>query len=251
MKNIKKMEINSKSVVESLSGASSEIIEYLPYLLQDLWELGGGTDELLEMLEKNTGTIKSNDKVLDLCCGKGVVLINLAKKYKCGGVGIDLFEPFIIEAKEKAVQNQVKHQIKFEVMDIKDAIKCFSGYDVVIYGGDTDVLGTEIESLQKVVSCCKSKGYIIYESASDSLEEVFKSVKKTGLQIIDQSVMQKENIVNINNYNNNKIKQRADELIERFPLKKTLFENYVISQVKESYELENNLIWFRFLLQCG
>jgi len=244
------MEVNNQSIVDSLSGSDNKIIEHLPYLLQDLWELGGGTDKILDLLDKNISTFIPSSTVLDLCCGKGAVIISIARKYKCGGKGIDLFEPFIKEARDISARNQIQHLIEFEVMDIKDAVELFTNYDIVIYGRDTDVLGNEIESLKKIAHCCKSKGYIIYESAANSLKDIYKPIKKIGLQIIDEIIVGKEEITEINKVNSEKIKQRVQELIIKYPFQKELFENYVRSQEQESFKLENDLILVRFLLQA-
>lgn len=245
------MEVNKHSIVNSLSGSNDKIFDLLPYLLQDLWELGGGTNRMIELLDRNLSSIIPSSKILDLCCGKGAVIISVANKYKCSGKGIDLFEPFIKDAINKSVQNNIQHLLDFEVMDIKNAVKTFRNYDIVIYGGDTVVLGDEVESLKKISHCCSPKGYIIYEAVLKSFEDGVKSFNEIGLQVIDSSILDKEELEEINKVNNDKIRRRASELIIKYPDQKELFENYVISQEQESFELENNFILVRFLLQCN
>jgi SAM-dependent methyltransferase len=243
------MEINYKSILSSLSGTDDKIIKHLPYLLQDLWELGGGTDRTLDLLDRNLSSSLASSRILDLCCGNGPAIISIAKKHKCGGIGIDLFEPFIIEAREKSFQNNVQHLIKFQVMDIKEAVELFKNFDVVIYGGDTNVLGNEIESLKRIANCCKANGCIILELTMNSLEKIFESIREIGFKVVDKFVIKKEVIVEINKFNNEKINHRAQELIKRYPSQKKLIENYIRSQELESFQLENNLIWCILLLK--
>ena len=90
-----------KSVVLALDGTDSNLFPYLPYILQDLWELGTSPEVVLNLVKKHT-TNQSNLKILDLGCGKGAVSIKLAKELNCQCHGIDAVKEFIDEAKNKA-----------------------------------------------------------------------------------------------------------------------------------------------------
>jgi cyclopropane fatty-acyl-phospholipid synthase-like methyltransferase len=245
------MEIDKSSIVYSLSGSTGDIFDYLPYLFQDLWELGGGSDEIIELIERNCGILNPSAKVLELCCGKGAVLIKIIHKFNCIGKGIDLFEPFINDAVEKAKEYDLSNQIDFEVMDIKDAVNNFRNYDIVIYGSDTNILGDESESLRKITNCCNPNGYLVYETVIKSEKDELKFTKELGLKIIDKQIAQPDEIRKMNDFINQKLIRRAEELIEKFPNQKKLFEEYIAAQKKESFELENNLILVRFLLQLN
>ena len=244
------MEINKTSIVNSLSGTNDDIFIHLPYLLQDLWELGGGTDRILELLESNLSLFLPSSNILELCCGKGAVITSIINKYKCTGTGIDLFEPFIREAIDRAKQENIQDILTFEVMDIKDAVATFRNYDLVVYGNDTDVLGDESESLRKISKCCKPEGYIVYEILVKFYEEDIRFINDLNLRIIDSSIAERDELVRINEFNNKKIRQRATELIAKYPEQKELFENYVAIQEKESEELEDEFVLVRLLLQC-
>ena len=108
-------EIDENSILESLSGNNEPILEYLPYILQDLWELGGGKEEMITILKNNFNNEIKNFNVLDLCCGKGANLIVLASVLGCKGLGIDLFEPFISEANKMAKIFNVTKLVDFIV----------------------------------------------------------------------------------------------------------------------------------------
>ena len=64
-----------ESVVMAMDGTSSNLFPFLPYIFQDLWEIGTSPEIVLTLVKKHT-TDYSNLKVLDLGCGKGAVLIS-------------------------------------------------------------------------------------------------------------------------------------------------------------------------------
>src|SRR5512140_3618904 len=90
-----------EKTAQSLSANDAELLPYLPYLLQDLWELGSNPADIIELIEKNVPN-KSEMKVLDLACGKGAVSIKLAELIECSIKGIDIIPKFIDAANIKA-----------------------------------------------------------------------------------------------------------------------------------------------------
>lgn len=73
-------------------------------------------------------------------------------------------------------------------------------------------------------------------------------ISKTELVIVDKFVYQKNEIKQINSFNTEKIRQRAEDLIFEHPEDEELFKTYVTSQEEESLELENSLCWVILLL---
>ena len=59
-----------EKLAKSSTAESVELIPYLPYLLQDLWELGSSPKDMVHLISKNI-IISEKTKVLDLACGKG------------------------------------------------------------------------------------------------------------------------------------------------------------------------------------
>jgi ubiquinone/menaquinone biosynthesis C-methylase UbiE len=68
------------------------------------------TKQLLDIL-----SIEKDMKVLDIACGKGRTSVQIAKKYGCKVVGIDILENSIKEAKEHAKKHGVEHLVSFQV----------------------------------------------------------------------------------------------------------------------------------------
>ena len=65
------MEEIQNSIVEALDGPDIELYPYLPYLLQDLWEIGADPSIMLALLKNNIK--KKKLRIMDLGCGKAAV----------------------------------------------------------------------------------------------------------------------------------------------------------------------------------
>lgn len=141
-----------EKLAQSLTGDSTDIIPFLPYLLQDLWELGSSPQEMLSLI-KNHIPLNEDGRVLDLGCGKGAVSIRLAKELGCCCQGIDLLPDFVQYAREKAIEYGVGGLCEFTVGDIAEAVQAERGYDLVIYGAVGNILGSQRKILNSRDSC--------------------------------------------------------------------------------------------------
>ena len=122
-----------EKLAKSLTAESVELIPYLPYLLQDLWELGSSPKDMVHLISKNI-IISEKTKVLDLACGKGAVSIKLAKELGCQVKGIDIMKDFIENAKKKAREFKVETLCEFIVGDINQYVEVEKGYDIGKWG---------------------------------------------------------------------------------------------------------------------
>ena len=122
-----------ESVVTAMDGSESKLFPFLPYIFQDLWEIGASPEVIIELVHKHTKN-HSDLKVLDLGCGKGAVSIKLANEFKCKCVGIDAVKKFIKEANEKAKEFGVDDFCRFEVADIREKVKELTHFDIIILG---------------------------------------------------------------------------------------------------------------------
>lgn len=237
-----------KSILTSLSAGDNELFSYLDYILQDLWHLGCDAEPLLNLIQKNVKTTSPDFSVLDLCCGKGATLFKLVNKLGIKGTGIDLYEPFIKTALKKTTEEHLENKLHFQVMDIHDALLKYNGYDLVLFGEDVEIGSDTKETIQKLSGCIKDNGYILYESITSDFKETSENFQ-SFCDIIDHFVYTREDLKSYNEINNLHIKKRTDELIEKYPEKKDIFDKYVNSQIEESALLENDMLVFILLLK--
>jgi SAM-dependent methyltransferase len=247
-----KVQINNSvetSVVLALDGTDSGLFPYLPYILQDLWELGASPEVVLDLVRRHSIN-QSNLKVLDLGCGKGAVLINLAKEINCQCHGIDAVKEFIDEAKNKAKEFNVEEYCSFERDDIRVRIRDLRGYDIVILGAIGPVLGDYYSTLTKVSKCIEEAGLIIIDDgyiedeskyshpSMETRSEILKQVSDAGMKLVDEIIINKDKVKESDEHMYKNLKKRCQELIEIHPEKRNLFVDYVRKQEEEIEVLE-------------
>jgi len=113
---------NKEQLSHSLSAETTELLPFLPYLLQDFWELGSDPDVMADMIGKHI-SISDKTRVLDLACGKGAVSVKVAHKLRVKVKGIDLMPEFIEYARQKANEFDVDDLCEFVLGDINEAVK--------------------------------------------------------------------------------------------------------------------------------
>ncbi len=246
-----------EKLAKSLTAESTELIPYLPYLLQDLWELGSSPNVIIDLILKHV-KVSGKTRVLDLACGKGAVSVQVAKSLGYKIKGVDIIAEFIDFAKKKAKEYDVENLCEFKVGDINQAVKVERDYDIVILGAVGDVLGNPEDTIQKLKGTVKNGGYIFIDDAygnnnSDgrypTREKWLMFFQNAGVKLLDERFNEEDEIININNEQQSFIINRANELKEKHPDKTALFESYIRSQQAECDELENEISGVTMLLQ--
>lgn len=251
------MQTVEEKLAKSLTAETVELIPYLPYLLQDLWELGSSPRDILELITKHL-QVSEKTRVLDLACGKGAVSVNLAKELGCMVKGIDLLPEFIDFAINKAQEFGVGDLCQFVVGDITAAVQTEKGYDITILGAVGDVLGTPEETIRKLKKTIKPKGYILIDDAYGkqgvddgycSREEWLLLFEKMEVRLIAEKTADEDELLDLNREQQGFIVKRANELKEKYPEKAGLFAGYIQSQQAECDLLENDILGVTMLLQ--
>ncbi len=248
-----------KSIVESLDGADIAILPYIPYIFQDLFELGSDPVVMVSLIKKNIRG--KNLKILDLGCGKGAVSISIAKELGCQVRGIDAMPQFVESAKRHAARMEVDKFCEFSVGDIRIELNNLKGFDVIILGA----VGMIFENLKNFLiyskRALKSTGYVILDDAymeDDSRISYDRCLKKSsffgqiasaGFCIVQEVTTYKISMLNENSFMLTAIKVRINELIELFPLCKELFLDYLRSQEYETGILSSDLVCATWLLK--
>lgn len=256
-----------EKLAHSLSAESAELLPFLPYLLQDFWELGSDPGVMIELISKHI-KLSEDTRVLDLACGKGPVSVKIAQKLKIKVKGVDIIPEFIEFAIQKAKEVNVSHLCEFIVEDINKAVQKERGYDCVIFGSVGNVLGdlrNPVETLNKLKETVKPGGYILIEEGYIPDEGdrqdirhngdiyLFKSqwmdsFKEAGLELVETASGHSEGNLDSNS-GMAAITARANELIEKHPDKKELFEGYIRSQQNEYDDIDDSLVCVTWMLK--
>ena len=252
-------------LVRSLSWETTELLPFLPYLLQDFWELGSDPDVMAYLIGKYVD-ISAETKILDLACGKGAVSVKVAKKLNVRVKGIDLMPEFIEYAAQKAKEYNVEDLCEFLVDDINEAVTTEKGYDCVVFGAaGVDVFGGPTEALRKLKATVKPGGFILIEegyippdSKRDDIrynagayypEQFWMDLfRDSGLELIETASGHSEGALDSDS-GMAAITARADELIEKYPEKKTILEGYVSNQRNEYADIGDSLVCVTWILR--
>jgi len=234
--------------------ATPELIPFIPYLLQDLFELGSSPEIIIGILDSLH--LNKKTKVLDLACGKGAVCIKLAERLGFSCKGIDLFKPFIDFARGKAIETGIQQLCQFEIGDIGKVVQDEKDYDVVVLAAAESLLGEVDEAIGSLRECIQDGGIIIYDGAylneTSSIanpdysvikkyKETLKQLTSHGDEIIREMIVPSEETMNINNAYTDAIRIRANELAIIHPDKKKLFLSYVKKQEEECSIIEKDI----------
>ena len=242
-----------ESVVTAMDGSDVALVPFLPYILQDLWEIGASPAVIIGLVRKHAKNY-SNLNVLDLGCGKGAVSVKLAKEFNCKCFGIDAIKEFIDEANEKAGEFGVDHLCRFAMADIRERIKTLKRFDIIILGAIGPVFGDYFSTLTTMSKCLAEDGIIIIDDGyieNDSefthpliekQETILRQIGKSGMRIIDQVIIKANEIKDADDQIFANLKKRCQELIERHPQQRKLFEKYIRDQEKANDVLETKVV---------
>lgn len=252
-----------RKLAASLTAEDPELLPFLPFLLQDLWDLGGDAEGAVKILKP---VAKEGMRILDLACGKGAVAIELATELGATVKGVDLIPDFIIYARKKAKDYEVAERCTFEVGDVNEATQKERGWDCVVFSAAGNILGTQEETLTKLKATLAPGGYILlddscrkeglppeavkYNPASYATEPEWRALfDKLGLAEVSRVEFDGEDIGGEADEQINAIRFRAGMMAAIHPDKKELFEGYVKSQMDEVADIEDSLVNLQWLLQ--
>ena len=234
-----------ESVVIAMDGSDKELFPFLPYILQDIWEIGSDPEAIIKLVGKQFNR-HDNLKVLDLGCGKGAVSIKVAHQFRCKCYGIDAIPEFISYAQKKAIEYNVENNCKFEIGDIREIITDLKVFDIIILGAIGPVFGNYYSTLSTLSKHLSYSGIILIddgyiEDNSDythplmlKKQELLHQINEAGMKLIEDDIIQSDRIKDSDDQIFDNLKKRCMELIEKHPDKKGLFENYINKQLEEN-----------------
>lgn len=243
----------AESVIRAMDGTDPDLVPYLPYILQDAWEIGTDAETIIGMITRhfpNTGKLA----VLDLGCGKGAISVRVANALGCQCHGIDAIPAFIDEARSKASVHGVSQLCRFETGDIRQEINRLPRYDVIILGAIGPVLGNYYQTLTTLKDCLLPGGGIIIDDGymedhhdfSHPLvlkrSEMVNQISKAGMTLVEESLFDADKVAANNDPLMDSLIVRCKELAIKHPTKKELFLNYIRQQQEESRILEEEVV---------
>jgi len=252
-------------LVRSLSWETTDLLPFLPYLLQDFWELGSDPDLIEDVISRYI-RISDKTRILDLACGKGAVTVKVAQKLRVRVKGIDLMPEFLEYAMKKAKEFDVEGLCEFVLGDINEAVKTEKDYDCVVFGAaGVEVFGGALAALDKLKATVKPGGFILIEEGyipdDGKREEIRYNADayfplqywmglfdEAKLQLVESATGHSEGDLNADT-GLAAITARADELIEKYPDKKELFEGYVRNQRNEYADIGDSLATVTWVLR--
>jgi SAM-dependent methyltransferase len=249
-----------QSIIESLDGAANpEVYPYLPYILQDIREMGTDPDAVVDLVKKHIKT--EPFAALDLGCGKGAVSIRLAEAFNCKVTAIDGLPEFIDDARYYAEKHKVSHKCRFIVDDARVSIKTLQNFDLAILGAVGRLFGNVFQTLTSVGKTLAPGGYIIIDDGwlpDDSnanydrclsKTEFYHQIETAGFDILEEKHFDKDFINAANDEIWIAMKKRIDQLIEKEPQKRNVFEHYLEVQQNEIEMMANEIVCALWILK--
>ncbi len=109
--------------------------------------------------------LKKGMRVIDIPCGQGGVSVPLAKKYKVNVTGYDILPAYVRYARGYAEEKRVSDLCRFEVGDIRDAVKRKDICDVLLWVAPPHVWGGAKPTIGKLRNAVKDGGIIVIADA--------------------------------------------------------------------------------------
>jgi ubiquinone/menaquinone biosynthesis C-methylase UbiE len=263
------MKTLEESIAVAMDMQDTAIVPFLPYILQDFWDLGTPPEIVINLVQKHCVgvTLCAQAKnlspenrvenirplqILDLGCGKGATSVKLAATLNCNCLGIDGISEFIEIAKEKAREYRVEKLCRFEAGDIREKIKTLGRFDVIVLGAIGQVFGNYYTTLTTLSKHLAPNGIIIINDAyiedSSTFQHPVILLRRELLAQTEQAEMELigdyTDVASGEEYTEQfeSIEKRCKELIAKYPEKTALFENYIQIQADEYDMFENDII---------
>lgn len=239
------------------------LLPWIPELLADFAELGANTTLILRTLEGLD--LPNTARVVDLGCGKGAVAVAVARAFGWQVTGIDLFEPFLDDARRRAAAASVAHLCRFERGDILKRAGQTAPADIAVFAALGDVLGPLPDTIGVIRRFVRPGGFMAicdgflrdegtsdfqgFEYATSRLET------RTNLQAhgdrLVREVQAADDQTEVYAREAAQIRRRAEMLAERVPSLKADLMRYAEDQRQEYAYMADNVIAAVWLLERG
>jgi len=155
---------DERQAVAASLDAEVEMLGLLPELLAGFETLGSSIEDALALLDGYV-QLEPGTRVLDLACGKGAHSLALGAR-GLHVLGVDLFEPFVDQARRLAAERGLEARCRFERLDLRAAVaEASESYGVVLLVSAGRPWGTLEETIGAVRRRVKAGGCLLFEDA--------------------------------------------------------------------------------------
>jgi SAM-dependent methyltransferase len=105
--------------------------------------------------------LDSNQRVIDIGCGKAELLIRLVDQYGCLGTGIDINEEFLREAAKRVGTSRYPTRIELRQGVAKETIEATPHYDLSVCVGSSQCFGLYRDAINALVAITRPDGLIL------------------------------------------------------------------------------------------
>lgn len=113
-------------------------------------------DEMIELMQ-----LPPNGRVLDIACGKAELLIRVARRWGCDGVGVDLSPPFVETARERVADAQLGQPIEIVLGNGADQQTDRASMDLVSCMGASWIWNGHANTLAALADWAKPGGLVL------------------------------------------------------------------------------------------
>ena len=153
------------------------------------------SDAKVDLLGEIVG-LSSAVRMLDLASGKGEMLCRYGRRFGISGTGVDVYEPFVTQARERAVELEVADRIKFEVGEAAAYARSAGPHDVVSCIGATWIGNGLAGTLALIRPIVQPHGFALVgdvyrtptghsESEGHDLPGVLETVEAGGFELVE------------------------------------------------------------------
>lgn len=240
-----------------------ELLTFIPELVADLWELGSSLELIVDII-RPLELPEGQTRVLDLGCGKGAISLALAGEFGFQVMGVDLFEPFVQEARARAGETRAGRLCQFVHGDMREAVAKYRNFDVAVYAAVGGVLGTWDQCVAKIRRCLRPGGLMVIDDgylAGDEKvdrpgyehyvghDETLRLLTSHGDKLLREVTQSQDYLKSLNSRFLESVRKRVKGLEKKHPEAADMLRGYVKDQELESEIIETKLVGAVWLLQ--
>jgi SAM-dependent methyltransferase len=257
---------DERAQIAAALDATPELVPHLAELLADLWDLGSSPALITRWL-RDLG-LPRGTRVLDLGCGKGAVSLTLARELGFQVHGVDLFEPFVHEARARGEEWGLAGRCRFEKGDLREVARTAEGYDVVVYAS-VGALGPLDACVGVMRGCVHEGGFLVIDEGFlapgseagkaipdlpghenlASYEESRRRLESHGDEILREHILEPAEMRAMDERYIRSISARAEALAKARPEDADVVRSYVVRQRRAASAWERSSVSASWLLR--